>query len=90
MQCLNLGVPHANIPLCDGGTGETEMQLLNVNDVCRKIKVSRTKFYEMLAAGEIPEPVIVGCRKKWTEEEIEAWVRANCPKADKFARTYRG
>lgn len=66
------------------------MKLLNVNDVCERLKVCRTTLYKLLAAGALPEPVQVGCRKKWTEDEIESWVRANCPKADKFARSYRG
>jgi predicted DNA-binding transcriptional regulator AlpA len=45
----------------------------------RMLRLSRRELYRLEDAGRIPAPILFGTCKRWSIEEIEAWVRAGCP-----------
>lgn len=44
--------------------------------------VGPTKFNEMIEAGEFPEPIRVGSRRKWLVTELDAWLKDRIAKRD--------
>ena len=57
------------------------MELLDINDVARLLRVSRTTACRLRAAGKLPEPVAVSSRcLRWDREALERWVRQGCPR----------
>jgi predicted DNA-binding transcriptional regulator AlpA len=40
-----------------------------------KLPVANSRFYEWLAAGQMPKPVKVGKRNLWPEHEIDGWLQ---------------
>ena len=51
--------------------------LLTVADVCRILRVSRTRLYERVSNGSIPAPFHLAHRcPRWRRETIEAWISA--------------
>jgi predicted DNA-binding transcriptional regulator AlpA len=40
----------------------------------RRLGIKRTLFEQMVARGELPQPVRVGTVRTWVESEIEDWV----------------
>ena len=52
-------------------------ELLTVADVCRQLRVSRTRLYERIANGSIPRPFHLAPRcPRWRRETIERWIAA--------------
>jgi len=45
-------------------------------------QVGPTKFNEMIEAGEFPEPIKVGSRRKWLVTELDAWLADRIAKRD--------
>jgi predicted DNA-binding transcriptional regulator AlpA len=45
-------------------------------------QVGPTKFSEMIEAGEFPEPIMVGNRRKWLVTELDAWLADRVAKRD--------
>jgi predicted DNA-binding transcriptional regulator AlpA len=45
-------------------------------------QVGPTKFNEMIEAGEFPEPIKVGSRRKWLVTELDAWLADRVAKRD--------
>lgn len=54
-------------------TETTSPAMLTVADLMRGLQLSRSKVYEMLAAGEIPS-VKIGRSRRVPRESYEAWV----------------
>lgn len=49
-------------------------RLIRADEAMRRIGVKRTLFEQMVARGELPQPVRVGTVRTWVESEIEDWV----------------
>lgn len=50
---------------------------LTRSEACKLLKISKSKFYELLSEDGFPEPRCLSPRKKlWVEEELIAWVNA--------------
>lgn len=48
--------------------------LLNVNEVCQRLRCSRSKFYASVRdAKTFPRPVTVGARYLYPADEVDAW-----------------
>lgn len=56
--------------------------LLEVNDVCRKVKFSKTTLYELIKNDGFPKPIKVGAKSVWVEAEIDAWIEAKINSRD--------
>lgn len=60
--------------------------LLNMDEVCKKIRVSRTTLFEIRRNpyGGFPKPVDYGSKKLlWLESDLDKWVWKQLRKASK-------
>jgi len=49
--------------------------MIRLPEVCRRLSVSRSTIYMMVAQGRFPKPVPVGLRAvAWIESEVDAWI----------------
>ena len=57
-------------------------QLLTVNDVSAKTRISRSTIYRKVKAGEFPQPRKTGSKSiHWIEAEIDEWIES-LPESD--------
>jgi excisionase family DNA binding protein len=48
--------------------------LLTVDEVCQRLRCSRTKFYASIRdAKTFPRPVVIGARYHYVSDEVDAW-----------------
>ncbi|WP_203311028.1 helix-turn-helix transcriptional regulator [Sphingomonas beigongshangi] len=48
--------------------------LLNVKEVCTRLRCGNTKFYaSIITQPSFPRPVLIGARKLWRADEVDAW-----------------
>jgi excisionase family DNA binding protein len=59
--------------LADGGEVRMNQLLLTINECCRMASIGRTKFYELVASGEIPVRKI-GKKTLVAVADLERWV----------------
>lgn len=51
-------------------------QLIEIKTICQKLRVGRTTLDSLRKRADFPEPVLhVGKLKRWSEEQIEEWLR---------------
>lgn len=56
--------------------------LLEVNDVCRKVKFSKTTLYDLIKNDGFPKPIKVGAKSVWVEAEIDQWIESKISSRD--------
>lgn len=54
------------------------------------LDVSVRQVSRLSDAGGLPMPLALGGCKRWSIEEIEAWVRAGCPSRDDWENLQSG
>ena len=58
----------------------SEPLLLTVSDLCRLLSISRSSFFTQRSLGRIPlQPVRIGSKLLYRQQEVADWVRQNCP-----------
>jgi len=58
-----------------------EPLLINVNDLCETLSISRSMFFAQRSCGRIPlVEVRIGTKLLYRTSEVRAWVLAGCPK----------
>ena len=58
-----------------GTVGEALIDaLIKLPDVCRQVGLGKTAIYALIAEGEFPEPVKLGCASRWSQLEVQEWV----------------
>lgn len=50
-------------------------RLISIKVVLDRAGIGRTKMRELMARGEFPQVVHVGTSARWSEVEIEDWIR---------------
>ena len=69
--------------------GQLKPVLLTVGDVAHVLRISTRQVYRLLSSGHLPPASVnLGLKKRgrrWRRDELLAWVRADCPKADAWA-----
>jgi len=60
--------------------------VLTARDAAALLKIGKSTFLRLHAAGKVPQPVRFGRSVRWRRAEIEAWVAAGAPSRDKWAR----
>ncbi len=68
----------------------TDQVLVGPGDVAQMLGVSRKAIYSFISRGAIPEPFKLGSLTRWQRREIEAWIKADCPSATRWAVLRRG
>jgi prophage regulatory protein len=51
-------------------------QLLRLPDVMARTGLSRSRVYELLHAGEFPQPAKIGRLNLWAEHELDQFITA--------------
>lgn len=85
MERCGDGVPAPHLPIAPlprfnasrpaTRTGATvTTRLIRADEARRRIGIGRTLFEQMVARGELPQPVRVGTVRTWVDAEIEDWV----------------
>ena len=60
--------------MSDPESGEDD--LLDMTDMCRHLKVSRTTLHSMIRDGRCPAPFDLGKSKRWRWGRVRQWIRA--------------
>jgi prophage regulatory protein len=61
----------------------TEEQVLDADDVAKRIGVSRKTLLRLVSSGEFPSPVkVTGNRTGWLKSEFDSWLGSR-PRADR-------
>jgi predicted DNA-binding transcriptional regulator AlpA len=59
--------------------------LVDAAGVAGLLNISRTSVFGLLAAGRLPPPCLRSGRiVRWSGGEIQAWIAAGCPPADRW------
>ena len=49
--------------------------LLAFEPLSHYVSFGRSRIYQLIAAGEFPQPIKVGKSSRWVKAEIDAWIR---------------
>lgn len=49
--------------------------LLKLPEVCHQAGFGKSAIYEMIKAGTFPGPIKLGYGSRWSQQEVQAWVR---------------
>ena len=61
----------------------TELRLLPIREVTKKIGCSRPHVYRLIHTGGFPRPVHVSKRARaWRSDEVDAWIEARSAERD--------
>lgn len=52
------------------------MRMLDINEVAVRLGVCRRTAEAMLAEGRLPRPVRFGRLRRWSEDQMDAWIAA--------------
>ena len=58
------------------------MELLNLNQVCAKLNLSRRSVYRLKDAGRMPQPLRLGRALRWRAADLEEWILGGCRPVD--------
>ena len=59
--------------------------LCSISQASQLLGIGKSKFYQMLSAGEIgPKPIMLGGKKMFAPDELRRWVQAGCPNRDNW------
>lgn len=56
--------------------------LLSVPDLRKKTRLSRSRIYALVAAGQFPKQIRIGRSSLWLESEVGAWIKARKAERD--------
>lgn len=49
--------------------------LIKLPEVCRQVGFEKSAIYAMIAAGEFPAPIKLGSASRWSQLEVQEWIR---------------
>ena len=50
------------------------MQAFGIDEWCSRLQICRRQAELMLSRGELPAPIRIGRLRRWTGEQIDAWL----------------
>lgn len=53
------------------------MALMNALETAQYLGVHKTTFFRWVRDGNAPSPVMIGTKRWYTKESVDAWVRGN-------------
>ena len=65
---------------------QTPQVLISPAGLAAMLSLSRSKVFDMRAAGQLPKPLKLGRSTRWRLADIEAWINAGCPSLEKFEK----
>lgn len=51
------------------------MQMHDINEFARRLRISRRMTELLLARGELPAPVRLGRLRRWADDQIDSYIR---------------
>lgn len=57
--------------------------LLTIHEVADLLRCSTRTLYRLIDRGEVPRPLRFGALLRWPQTQIETWLAAGCPKAER-------
>lgn len=60
---------------------EEHQQLVSIDVWAERLNVCRRQVEFMLAAKEIPPPIRIGKLRRWSETQIDAWIKGKAESA---------
>jgi prophage regulatory protein len=73
---------YAPLKLSDHELDGQPLELLRLPDVLKKIRVSKSTFYRMMAEGEFKRPIRVGRASRWSRAEVDRWIAKKIEERD--------
>jgi excisionase family DNA binding protein len=64
--------------------------LLKADEVAGLLSIGRSTLWRLVSAGQVPSPLHVGRAARWRRGELEAWLAAGAPSADRWAASQQG
>ena len=61
------------------------MQLLSLNEVAARLGVCRRMAENLLASGRLPPPVRFGRARRWSDEQLDAFIKAEVERAGGYS-----
>lgn len=60
--------------------------LLTLSELARMLRIGRSTAFVLESEEKLPEPIMIGRRKRWACDEIGAWIRAGAPARDAWSK----
>lgn len=60
------------------------MDLINIRQLAGILGVSVRHVQRLLDTGRLPAPLYIGRCRRWRREEIDAWLAAGAPPAERW------
>ena len=57
-----------------------QIELIDVKDLAKRLKVSDRHIRRMVDDGRIPAPLRIGSAVRWSTKKISDWIAAGCPR----------
>ena len=61
------------------------MQLLTLDEVAARLGVCRRTAESLLAAGRLPRPVRFGRARRWADQQLDAFIKAEIERVGGYA-----
>lgn len=68
------------------GSNGSPPLLLDRRGLSHQLCVSEKTVARMIAAGRLPQPVLIGKRRRWPRATITRWIELGAPSAADFAK----
>lgn len=63
--------------------------LLDAAEAARLLGIGRSTFYRLDETGAVPRGVRLGRMRRWSSEELRAWIAAKCPPRSRWEELTR-
>lgn len=60
------------------------MELLTVEEVAARLRISQRQVWKLLASERLPKPVRLSRSVRWRKSDVDEWVRLGCISRDEF------
>lgn len=67
-----------------GSQRASEILVGTIEEVARRLDVSRAHVARLHATGRLPQPIRLGRSTRWNLAELARWVDAGCPNRDRW------
>jgi predicted DNA-binding transcriptional regulator AlpA len=78
------GVVDETRPAAGGDDPGPAALLIDIRQLSALLRRSVASLERDQAAGRLPAPVYVGGSRRWRRAEVEEWVKAGCPRRDRW------
>jgi excisionase family DNA binding protein len=70
-----------------GASTAVEPLALESGEAAALLGISRSHFWKLHSAGQVPAPVRFGRATRWSRRELELWLQAGAPSRERWEDT---